>query len=71
MTTATPPWRKLAAWGVASHSRDGDKLEILVILVEAYEAVHWPIAGASPTRPPCFHRSLGKRPARQNRLAGR
>lgn len=29
--------------GSPPDSRDGDKLEILVTLVEAYEAKHWPI----------------------------
>ncbi|MDE0693058.1 MAG: helix-turn-helix domain-containing protein [Gammaproteobacteria bacterium] len=29
-------------------SRDGDKLEVLVTLVEAYEAVHWSIEAPDP-----------------------
>ena len=29
--------------GSPPDSRDGDELEVLVALVEAYEAVHWPI----------------------------
>ena len=32
-------------------SRDGESLEALVILVEAYEAKHWPIDPADPMDP--------------------
>lgn len=34
--------------GVASGSPESDELEILVTLVEAYEAVHWPIEAPDP-----------------------
>lgn len=34
--------------GSPAGSRDGDHLEVLVTLVEAYEAVHWPIDAPDP-----------------------
>ena len=34
--------------GSPSDSRDGDNLEVLVTLVEAYEAAHWPIDAPDP-----------------------
>ena len=34
--------------GSPAESRDGDRLEVLVTLVEAYEAVHWPIDAPDP-----------------------
>ena len=30
-------------WGAAEGTSDGDKLDVLLILVEAYEAIHYPI----------------------------
>ena len=35
-------------WGAAEGSRDGDRLEILVTLVEAYENRRWPVADVDP-----------------------
>jgi len=35
-----------ACWGAPEGSEDGDKLEILVALVESYEARRWPIESA-------------------------
>ena len=34
--------------GAAAGLADGDELEVLVTLVEAYEAVHWPIEAPDP-----------------------
>jgi antitoxin component HigA of HigAB toxin-antitoxin module len=34
-----------ACWGAADGSEHGDKLDILVALVESYEARRWPIEG--------------------------
>lgn len=34
--------------GSPPDSRDGDNLEVLVTLVEAYEAAHWPIEAPGP-----------------------
>jgi len=33
-----------ALWGAAEGSADGDKLDVLVALVEIYEEKHWPIS---------------------------
>lgn len=35
-------------WGAKSGSRNGDKLEVLVTLVEAYENSRWPVEPADP-----------------------
>ena len=35
-------------WGAKSGSRNGDKLEVLVTLVEAYENSRWPVGQADP-----------------------
>lgn len=35
-------------WGAKSGSRNGDKLEVLVILVETYENSRWPVEAADP-----------------------
>ena len=35
-------------WGAAEGSSDGDKLDILLTLIEAYEAIHYPIAPPDP-----------------------
>ena len=35
-------------WGAEPGTRDGDKLDILATLVEAYEAKRWPIDPAAP-----------------------
>lgn len=35
-------------WGAKSGSRDGDKLDVLVTLVEAYENARWPIEAPDP-----------------------
>lgn len=40
--------------GSPPDSRDGDELEVLVALVEAYEAVHWPIEPPIPWRRSCM-----------------
>lgn len=40
--------------GSPADSRDGDRLEVLVTLVEAYEAVHWPIDAPIPSRQSCM-----------------
>ena len=34
--------------GVPAETPEGDKLEALVALVEAYEATHWPIEAPNP-----------------------
>lgn len=35
-------------WGAEIGTPEGDKLDVLVTLVEAYENVHWPIEAADP-----------------------
>lgn len=35
-------------WGAAEGSDDGDRLDVLVTLVEAYEDRRWPLADADP-----------------------
>lgn len=35
-------------WGAETDSPDGDKLDVLVTLIEAYEATHHPIAPPDP-----------------------
>ena len=37
--------------GSAPETPDGDRLEVLVTLVEAYEDVHWPIEALDPIPP--------------------
>ena len=34
-----------ACWGAPEGSEEGDKLDVLVVLVESYEARRWPIEG--------------------------
>ena len=34
-----------ACWGASEGSEDGDRLDVLVALVESYEAKRWPIEG--------------------------
>lgn len=35
-------------WGTKKNTKDGDKLDILIILVEAYEKEHYPIDPPDP-----------------------
>lgn len=35
-------------WGAAEGSEDGDRLDVLVTLVEAFEEKHWPIEELDP-----------------------
>lgn len=35
-------------WGAEPNTPDGDKLEVLAILVDAYEAVRWPVKPMTP-----------------------
>jgi len=35
-------------WRADIGSPEGDRLDILITLVEAYEAIYWPIATADP-----------------------
>ncbi|MGH8337778.1 MAG: helix-turn-helix domain-containing protein, partial [Gammaproteobacteria bacterium] len=35
-------------WGAKAGTRDGDRLEVLVTLIEAYEREHWPIDPPDP-----------------------
>lgn len=37
-----------ALWGAAEGSEDGDRLDVLVTLVEAYEDKRWPLDEADP-----------------------
>lgn len=34
-------------WGATENSEDGDKLDVLVTLVEKYEETRWPVVGIS------------------------
>ncbi len=35
-------------WGAAENTPDGDRLDVLVTLVEAYEATRWPVEELDP-----------------------
>lgn len=35
-------------WNARAGSRDADRLEVLVLLIQAYEAIHYPIADPDP-----------------------
>lgn len=35
-------------WGAEENTEDGDKLDILITLVDAYEKIHYPIAPPDP-----------------------
>lgn len=37
-----------ALWGAAEGTRDGDRLDVLLILVESYEAKHHPVPPPDP-----------------------
>lgn len=37
-----------ALWGAAEGSPEGDRLDVLATLVEAYEDKHWPVADLDP-----------------------
>jgi len=37
-----------ALWGAPEGTEDGDKLDVLATLVEAYENIHWPIELLDP-----------------------
>lgn len=39
-----------ALWGCEEGSEEGDRLDVLVTLVEAYEARRWPIAPLDPVQ---------------------
>ena len=38
-------------WGAATGSAEGDKLGVLVTLVETYEERRWPLRSRAPVRP--------------------
>jgi HTH-type transcriptional regulator/antitoxin HigA len=40
-----------ACWGAPDGSPEGDKLDVLVALVDSYEARRWPIEGGTPFDP--------------------
>ncbi len=42
-----------ALWGAEPDTPEGDKLDVLITLVEAYEARHHPIAPPVPLRQSC------------------
>jgi HTH-type transcriptional regulator/antitoxin HigA len=35
-------------WGAKAQTRDGDRLDVLALLLEAYEKAHWPIDPPDP-----------------------
>lgn len=37
-----------ALWDARARSRDADRLEVLVLLIQAYEAIHYPIPDPDP-----------------------
>lgn len=55
-------------WGAAEGSEDGDRLEVLLTLVDAYEDTRWPVDAADPVEVIKGAMELNGRS--QNELAG-
>ncbi|HXW25382.1 MAG TPA: transcriptional regulator [Xanthobacteraceae bacterium] len=60
-----------ARWGARERTEDGDKLDVLVALVESYEARRWPIADDKDFDPiEVLHYSIDELGHTQSELAG-